>query len=421
MSAPTTKHHLSGLFYLSVLSVPFSYVFNLSGVRLTTTEILFSITFLSWFAGIFQTHGYKPELPPLTFPIALFLSACLLSSIFAANRFAAFRETIQFLWLFSIYFFIVSIPKDRTTIRIVLSLSILAGTVISVFGLYQHFFLREPLDFLINETRIRAYATFGQPNAFGSYLTGVIPLSIGLYVSGEDRMLRLLALASIFVMSLALFATFSRGSWVGLTLAAGVIGILAPKPVPKTSFILPFIAIMLSAGIIWFGSMWSGTVTLLNRQFSNSQRLLLAESAVAMTRDHPFLGAGPGNYPILLPQYASQELKESFMQDIDPKTKRWFKNPDKKMDVEIVHNIFLQTAAETGIAGLAVFLWLLYRCYGSSFKALKHAASKEECTVRISLIGSFTAIMAGGLFGWPFTHGVQEVLIMSMALSAGKW
>jgi hypothetical protein len=128
----------------------------------------------------------------------------VLSSLNAQNTLIAIREAVQFMWLFCIYFLIVNLFRTRKEINTILFLLLLGGIAASLLGLYQYLFTYEPFHFRINEFRLRAYATFGQPNAFGSFLIGLIPLSSGLYFSTNKSISRFAILISLFVMSLAL-------------------------------------------------------------------------------------------------------------------------------------------------------------------------------------------------------------------------
>jgi putative inorganic carbon (HCO3(-)) transporter len=422
------------LVFLSVFSIPFSLVFNVRGARVTTTEILFSIAFLVWTVGIFRSYKNRIELTPMAIPIAFFLTTCVLSTLNAQNKFIAFRETLQFIWLFGIYFLIFHFAKDRKDISDILLLSVLAGVIISMVGLYQYFYVHEPFHFRINDFRLKAYATFGQPNAFGSYLIGIVPLSIGLFNYYDSWRLKLLLLSSSFVMSLALFATFSRGSWIGLVFGMGIMFAVTYKRLSTISLLLTSLTVLLAAGII-LGDIYFIKPEVIKpevikpevikpeviKRFSNTQRLLLAKSALDMTIDHPFIGVGIGNYSVQLPNYASKELIESAQIDYNPKERKWFVNPNKKIDIEIAHNMFLQIAAEMGLLGLAAFLWVLYAYYKSSLKLSRTTADIREYGLRAGLVGSFTAIIVSGVFGWPFSHGTQEILVLVMAMSMAGW
>jgi putative inorganic carbon (HCO3(-)) transporter len=353
----------------------------------------------------------------------------MLSVFEAENKMIAVKETLQFAGLFLIYYLIFHFikDKDRDYINNILIILISGGIMVSIIGLYQYRFISEPFHFRINEARLRAYATFGQPNAFGSYLIGLAPLSIGFYISNNSSKWRFAAIVSLFIISLAIFATFSRGSWIGLILGIGIMLAITPKQVFRISLLMPFLTLLLAAGII------SGDVYLVSqrnrtlssipfqRTFSDTQRFLLAKSAVAMTLDHPINGVGIGNYSVLLPYYASDELLESAQMDYDQKSGKWFVNRNKKIDIEIVHNMFLQISAEMGLLGLAAFLWLLYAYYKASLRLVRTSSNDKEKVIRAGLVGSATAVLGSGIFGWPFSHGVQEILILSMALSTAPW
>lgn len=416
------------LILISIFAIPFPFPMPLQGIKITLPLILFFVAFLFWI-GSFKSAKNKFEATPLFIPIVIFLVICMLSVFEAENKMIAVKETLQFAGLFLIYYLIFHFikDKDRDYINNILIILISGGIMVSIIGLYQYRFISEPFHFRINEARLRAYATFGQPNAFGSYLIGLAPLSIGFYISNNSSKWRFAAIVSLFIISLAIFATFSRGSWIGLILGIGIMLAITPKQVFRISLLMPFLTLLLAAGII------SGDVYLVSqrnrtlssipfqRTFSDTQRFLLAKSAVAMTLDHPINGVGIGNYSVLLPYYASDELLESAQMDYDQKSGKWFVNRNKKIDIEIVHNMFLQISAEMGLLGLAAFLWLLYAYYKASLRLVRTSSNDKEKVIRAGLVGSATAVLGSGIFGWPFSHGVQEILILSMALSTAPW
>lgn len=418
------------LVFLAVFSIPLSLVFNVRGLRITITEVLFSIAFLLWIPGIFYSYKDRIELPKLSLPMVFFLITCMVSMINAQNILISIRETLQFIGLFCIYFLIVNSIETREEVHKLLFLLLLGGIAASLLGLYQYLFTHEPIHFRINEFRLRAYSAFGQPNAFGGYLTGLIPISIGLYFFTKKSVLRFAVLISIFIMGLALFATYSRGSWVSLSIGL-MIFIRYYENAPSVKHVLfPIVVVLLAAGIILTdvrtqdgrmqdGRTQDGRTQIFSRD-SNSQRLLLAKSAIDMTITNPLLGVGIGNYSIQLPHYATKELMDSFLTDYNQIEKKWFINRNKRIDVEIVHNMFLQISAETGLLGLSAFLWLLYAYYKEALWLIRTSSSARGKLLRAGLLGSATAVFGSGIFGWPFSHGVQEILILSMALSTAE-
>jgi O-antigen ligase len=391
--------------------------------------------------------------------MALFTGISFLSGIVAYDKSSAFRESLQFFWLFTIYFLIFNLLKHREKVIDIFLVSILGGIIVSIIGIYQHFFVSEPFHFIINENRLRAYGTFGQPNAFGAYLAGIIPISIGLSLYIRRPLYKIAAVISGLLLSLSFVSTFSRGSWIGLFCGLALMFFFTKNKRFKVHLICSVSILLLSSGII-FGSMYAARSdsnyksrtsflkaanndfnvkqTLqgaanndfnvkqthqgaLTHSFSDRQRLLLAKSAFEMAKDHWLLGVGAGNYSKLLADYASDDLIYSSKIDYDTDKQLWYINPHKKIDIRLVHNVFLQIATELGIVGFTAFLWLLYRYFKVSIKLIRHDVDPLHAGLRTCLVGSFTAIIASGMFGWPFSHGIQEILIVVMALSVSPW
>ena len=61
-----------------------------------------------------------------------------------------------------------------------------------------------------------------------------------------------------------------------------------------------------------------------------------------------------------------------------------------------VHNIFLQIAAEMGIMGLAIFIWLIFVVYKEGLSYIKSSESPMSNIV-VGLIGGITAFLIHGL------------------------
>jgi O-antigen ligase len=416
------------LLYLAVASIPFDLAFTLGGVRVTPTEILFSLALVVWLPKIMRTPRVIVSSPYFV-PLLFFLAVCLLSILSAQNRFVTLRETVQFAWLFALFYFVGYEVKERTKTLTLWSLLLIAGLIVALVGIYQYFFAREPIHFLIAETRLRAHGIFDQPNPFGSYLIGIILFLFGFYFLAEkyapqnERLggiykvffNKTIILVSLFILSVTLVATFSRGSWVGLLCGIIALYYFYRKKIRSAPFVMLIGVIGIAAVLVIADVSLQPQHT--GRSFSNRQRVLLLKAAVQMAREHPWLGVGFGNFPDRLPEYASAELMESMQFDYDKISKEWFVNPNKKPDIEIVHNTFLQVVAETGIFGLATFAWLIFVYYRRALKCLRESVDQHEYYIRATALASATAIFCSGLFGWPFSHGVQEVLMISMALA----
>ncbi|MBI4546339.1 MAG: O-antigen ligase family protein [Ignavibacteriae bacterium] len=417
------------ILYLAVASIPFDTVIKISVARVTVTEMLFSVAIMMWIPKIVQSQQilrFKPYLTPLLF----FLGACVFSLIHALNRLVVMRELLQFMWLFVVFYFFVYAIRDKDQKLLLWSILVLAAGLASCIGIYQYLFLREPINFQVAETRLRAYGTYDQPNAFANFLIGVLPAVFGFYFLHSTQALtardtvhplirilgkRWVIVSLVFVLSTALVATFSRGSWIGMVGGFIVLGYFLRKKHVAAAFAKLIGVVALAAGIIALDLSVDKVVR--DRSFSNVQRSLLIDAAFSMFKDYPIFGIGFGNFKDRLSSYSSTQLTGLLHKDYDHVTQRSFFNPNKQPDIELVHNTPLQVAAETGIMGLAAFVWLFLVFYREALKRIRESSSDHDYYFRVIMVTSVTAILGSGMFGWPFTHGIQEVLMMSMAMS----
>jgi O-antigen ligase len=177
-------------------------------------------------------------------------------------------------------------------------------------------------QFFVNGLRLRTYATFPHPNVLGGFLAVLLPLVI-FHIKDKKQIFYIVTTVLGIV---ALVLTFSRSAWIGLLL--GII-LLTRKKV----FFIPLLAV--STIVIFFISKTFGI-----QDESVVVRQQLNTSAVAMFKESPVFGKGLGNFLVELPAHL-------------PSRQIYFLQP--------VHNIYLLVLAETGLIGLAAFLWLLWK------------------------------------------------------------
>jgi putative inorganic carbon (HCO3(-)) transporter len=125
----------------------------------------------------------------------------------------------------------------------------------------------------------------------------------------------------------------------------------------------------------------------------NQQQVVLGEvsfrgraseltAAWLMFADHPLLGVGAQNYPVYYQQYSRRI-------GLDPRT-----------SARQAHSLYLEVAAEMGLAGIAIFsviMWNVYFSLANSWKRLKQAAEKEYAhyilSIFIGIFGYFVAAL----------------------------
>lgn len=183
-------------------------------------EVCVIMGFLLWCVKrAFVIHSFKLPETPLKQPIAIFLFACLLSVMgspfLSQSIHNFFTKTME--W-FIIYFLVLEVFTRKRHIYIflwVLLFTAFATAIDSIFQFYCTFkdiFLGRTI-----EPWSRATAAFKAPNALGSFLTFVVPITLVMQLKKPSRRWERGILFLSFVSATwALIITFSRGAWLGV-------------------------------------------------------------------------------------------------------------------------------------------------------------------------------------------------------------
>lgn len=220
----------------------------------------------------------------------------------------------------------------------------------------------------------------GDNNSLGFALTIVLPL-FALLAIGEDRpWLQRLLLVGFFFTLVAVVATYSRGSFVGLCVVVPLVLFL----VPRRDLIVTTCAAALTVAALAPMPWWERVATITPAAYrdtrSGAQRMNSWYVAWRLATDHPLLGAGFSPF--------SPEVYERYLPG--------------HSDYHDAHNHFLQVLAEHGFIGLLLFLALLASVVGR----LWHAVSAPPTDARRAWVKpiaqmvllSVVAYVIGGIF-----------------------
>ncbi len=211
------------------------------------------------------------------------------------------------------FFFVFAMP-----------LSLAAITLTGLVAAYQYFFL---------EPGARATAFIGAPNRLGTLL--LIFGLLGVFFLLDRAKNRKWALIPYGIIVLtALGTSLSRGAWLGT--AGGLVLVLFHK---KSGKKLPFVilTIFVLAGLLFFlQPQWHERFLSIFDLQGNMVRINLWNAAYRIFQDHPLIGTGLGNFPAVFPDYMEGPVKNT--------------HPTP-------HNLFFNILSDTGLVGLAVFIW----------------------------------------------------------------
>lgn len=193
---------------------------------------------------------------------------------------------------------------------------------------------------------LRSYGSFDHPNIFGVMMLLGIIIAIWLIIeNGNKKNEKILLYFSLVSFSMALFASFSRGAWMGLVFVGVFVFVRAYcqnsnkalfkilKPVIAT---IGVFAIMIFFYSEQFSMRSGGSGRLEQKSFSD--RELYFQQGKEIVSSNWFWGVGMGNY--------IEQIKIN-----NPNNEVWNYQP--------VHNVPMLVLAETGIFGLLLFLMFL--------------------------------------------------------------
>lgn len=244
---------------------------------------------------------------------------------------------------------------------------------------------------------IRMSGPIGDPNFYAQLLVMIVPLAYDRMRDETTRILRLAAGYAAGTCALTVVLTFSRG---GLLALAVVVGLLLVRYPPKLRTVVAAGAIvMLAVPLLPTGYLDRlgalGGIGTIQADVDPSIRGRTAELTAAweMFVDHPLSGVGYGNYVTRYPEYARDA------------------GIDVRSTEREAHNLYLATAAELGLLGLAAMAALGIGAFTALAVGRRHfrAMSDQRAdgighALTVSLIGylvtSVFLHMAFARFAW---------------------
>ncbi len=253
------------------------------------------------------------------------------------------------------------------------------------------------IPYLLPPGSYRANGVYGQSNLTALLMVLAIIALLTRYQPGMDRRgikCRLWNDLGLFLVSVALFLTGSRGGLLALIVVALALVVLIrkqPNVCHARSFLKPlvilFIAYLATQSPSWLEHSRSATV---HSSISIDARLLFWVESLLMFKDFPMLGVGLDHFKLLLPSYALQGHDMlGFVEYEAMGYTQWS------------HNELLQILAESGSAG---FL-LVCAFWGMLLHKMRTEIFQEKVDPgRIYVFLLMLAFFTMGMSSWPFRH-----------------
>ncbi len=375
-------------------------------------QVFVVLTLVVWLAqGLARRNLRLPHLP-LLLPLAIFLSAALMSLWDAVELpIYGVPELVKWGQILLLFLFV----SDHLTPRRLpwlLGILLVTGVFQAGVGIWQ-FGLRGdgPEHFaILGGDFYRAYGTFEQPNPYAGYLGLTLPLALGpltalvrgklvdRYTSSDlsiyqstglptNRLLPVLILAggAAAAMLAALGMSWSRGAWLGWGAALLAMVVALPRRM-RWGMLLVVVLVLGGLGLYATGLLPPSVVARLtdfvrdvrfedvrgvginDANYAVVERLAHWQAAMEMVRYNLWTGVGFGCYEPAYPDFALIN---------------W------PVALGHAHNYYLNVAAETGLIGLVAYLFLWGMVFWHTWQVTRRAKGLYR-GIAIGLLGTWT-------------------------------
>lgn len=318
---------------LFAAAVPLEYSVTLGGnPQLTVVKLAGGLCFVSFVVQL-ATGRVRLRLDATHLMLLGILVLTLVATVAAHRLDATPLVAVRYLSYVALYFVLTSFACDHRTLERFVWVLSLAGAVAGALAIRN----------LLIGFDTRATPTYGDANDLAYILSTTLPLTLWLLRRRGWRRLAVMPLVAL--ISLADALTLSRGAAVGLGCALA--WVLVSNRGRLRAFVVPAL-IVASCAVLVVSTHQARLTTALTDKgavagANVSHRLDAWRSALELIETHPLVGVGPGNFQFLTAAVDNR--------------------PPTPTDATVVHNTYLEVAAEVGLPACALLLVYLVTCF----------------------------------------------------------
>jgi putative inorganic carbon (HCO3(-)) transporter len=372
-------------------------------ISVTATQAFLAAATVAYLTHLLRSRP-TISFPPLKLPLLLFCLTTLNSILWAehpAGGWVAVRKLVLFLILLLSVNLVTSARHLGALFRGLFFVSALAGLVgIAQFVIQYHsvrHLHHDRVYYYMTLTRIHGFMghwmNFGgqQMLVFTALLAFLLlsaSLAKGFLAGQEGKGLYGLVMA---VVATSLVLTFTRGVWLGCVVATLYI---VARWKPRTLWVIP---VLLVVAYLAAPAMIRRRVSLAFHPTDDPAlaiRLEMWGAGLRMVGEHPWVGVGPENIPLVYTQY------------LPPGATPMAGYHDH------LHDNLLQLAAERGLPCLVAWLWFML-ALGWNILRIRGRLSSERW-VADAAFAAWLAFLAEGFFEYNF--GTSPVLMVFLFL-----
>jgi O-antigen ligase len=285
----------------------------------------------------------RPQLlwPPICWAVLAFALYALGRYLTSDIEYVGRQELIRVLVYAFLFFAILNNLHRQGSTLIVSCTLVFLGMLIAGYALYQIIGRSYYVWNMPSSYPGRGSGTFICPNNLGGFLEMLLPLGLAYALVGRTKpVLRILLGYAALVILGGIVVTLSRGTWLSCVVALGCFFAVLLFHRRHRLPALALLVVLIGGGFYFFHT-HAHLLTRLERiqdvvhdeSSARDTRLAIWEGAIRLWRDNFWWGAGPGHFEFRFGPYRPQRVQE---------------NP------ELVHNDYLNTLADWGLAGAAL-------------------------------------------------------------------
>lgn len=367
-------------------------------------HVLITSVLLCWLGSfIFRRRAW--EATPLDLPLLLYALWLGITAIRADNTRVSLEQIWQYWVHILLFYWLVGLMRAGKTRVVLEGLFLSAGVMVIVslaeiaswyfglgfagfqYGWFEIGGLRDPIP----PASYRLTLGLNVSTLLGNYaaVAGLLAVGWGIATAQKDNRWGLFLLAA----GLAWIVIFSesRGAMLGVIGGAGILfGFwLLRRQATERKSALPATAVgtLMIIGVLLIGALVVLITLSSARDSGDRARLDMWRSALKMTKASPVFGVGASQFGVTFRDYRDPTLLQ-----------------DKLVSA---HNLWLNTAAETGLVGLALLVWLMAIFARVWWQAWQAAPLRRKQ----HLEGIFAALLAFGIHSLVDTFTLTSVVL----------
>ena len=372
-----------------------------------------------WFTAVFMVKVVA-EGRRLRGPFVLD-ALILLHGVYVFVRVAMFDMVFIHTWSmcilvpYAVYFFAKNSMTELRSIRLLLGALMILNVYYSITSIGEKFdipWLLFPPEMILNHEEYvgRSCGPFRNPGVFGNSIGMLMPLNLYFMATTRKNWLKVLLGLNLAFALIALYFSYTRGSWLAGVAALGTVALLNYR-----RYMRPLLPLAALVPLVAFYFLGLGQDTFMKERVENDDtigaRVGTAVTALRVWRDNPFLGCGSFRY---------RQVRENYVAPVEVPGMPKIRFVQFRRNA--IHDMYLGPLAEDGLVGTGL-QFAIYFFIVKAFGARYRARGKGEHFGRLIVplfAGIFAAYLVGGLaMSFRNVSMMGSLLYLGAGIAAG--